>query len=111
MFFFTRFFFLFCDCCDKDQMYVVLQGDIQQLLMVTDPKAAYDYCEHLSPDCDAPHWDSPQAQEPEEEVRIKVHSSFYLLFDLFNIIEHIQYLLKCLLYLSYTLLHLVTFCL
>lgn len=44
------------------------QGDIQQLLIVADPKAAYDYCEHYSPDCDVPHKDTLQAQEPGEEV-------------------------------------------
>lgn len=44
------------------------QGDIQQLLIVDDPKAAYDYCEHYIPDCDTPHSDSLQAQEPEDEV-------------------------------------------
>lgn len=45
------------------------QGDIQQLLIVADPRAAYDYCEHYSPDCETPnHHDTPQAQEPEEEV-------------------------------------------
>lgn len=49
---------------------VSLQGDIQQLLIVADPKAAYDYCEHYSPDCDAPHRDSLQAQEPEEVSRL-----------------------------------------
>lgn len=43
------------------------QGDIQQLLIADDPKAAYDYCEHFIPDCDTPHGDSMQAQEPEEE--------------------------------------------
>ncbi|MEQ2236258.1 hypothetical protein ILYODFUR_010708, partial [Ilyodon furcidens] len=43
------------------------QGDIQQLLIVADPKAAYDYCEHYSPDCETPHKDLLQAQEPEEE--------------------------------------------
>ncbi|GLD74855.1 collagen alpha-1(XI) chain [Lates japonicus] len=42
-------------------------GDIQQLMIVADPKAAYDYCEHYSPDCHTPHSDSLQAQEPEEE--------------------------------------------
>uniref|UniRef100_A0AAX7TR14 Fibrillar collagen NC1 domain-containing protein n=1 Tax=Astatotilapia calliptera TaxID=8154 RepID=A0AAX7TR14_ASTCA len=42
------------------------QGDIQQLLIVEDPKAAYDYCEHYSPDCDTALSDSLQAQEPEE---------------------------------------------
>lgn len=52
----TSFFFSF------------LQGDIQQLLIVADPKAAYDYCEHYSPDCDTPHGQTLQAQEPEEEV-------------------------------------------
>uniref|UniRef100_A0A8C9X8I4 Collagen, type XI, alpha 1a n=1 Tax=Sander lucioperca TaxID=283035 RepID=A0A8C9X8I4_SANLU len=46
----------------------VFQGDIQQLLIVADPKAAYDYCEHYSPDCHTPHSDSLQAQEPEEEA-------------------------------------------
>lgn len=48
------------------------QGDIQQLLIVADPKAAYDYCEHYMPDCDTPHKDTLQAQEPEEEVSIHV---------------------------------------
>lgn len=48
-----------------------LQGDIQQLLIVEDPRAAYDYCEHYSPDCETPnHHDTPQAQEPEGEVSI-----------------------------------------
>uniref|UniRef100_A0A4W5MC47 Uncharacterized protein n=1 Tax=Hucho hucho TaxID=62062 RepID=A0A4W5MC47_9TELE len=44
-----------------------LQGDIQQLLIVADPRAAYDYCEHYSPDCETPHQEQPQAQEPEDE--------------------------------------------
>uniref|UniRef100_A0A8C1UKB2 Collagen, type XI, alpha 1a n=1 Tax=Cyprinus carpio TaxID=7962 RepID=A0A8C1UKB2_CYPCA len=43
------------------------EGDIQQLLIVADPKAAYDYCEHYSPDCDVPQRDTLQAQEPGEE--------------------------------------------
>lgn len=47
----------------------LFQGDIQQLLIVEDPRAAYDYCEHYSPDCETPkHQDTPQAQEPEGEV-------------------------------------------
>lgn len=50
---------------------VFFQGDIQQLLIVADPRAAYDYCEHYSPDCETPtHHDTPQAQEPEDEVSI-----------------------------------------
>uniref|UniRef100_A0AAY4AXU7 Fibrillar collagen NC1 domain-containing protein n=1 Tax=Denticeps clupeoides TaxID=299321 RepID=A0AAY4AXU7_9TELE len=48
---------------DKD----VFEGDIQQLLIVTDPKKAYKYCEQYSPDCQSPHLDMPQAQEAEEE--------------------------------------------
>lgn len=50
-------------------LFVFVQGDIQQLLIVADPRAAYDYCEHYSPDCETPnHHDTPQAQEPEDEV-------------------------------------------
>lgn len=44
------------------------QGDIQQFLIVADPKAAYDYCEHYSPDCDTPHTQSLQAQQAVDEV-------------------------------------------
>ncbi|KAL8178244.1 UNVERIFIED_CONTAM: hypothetical protein K2H54_038424 [Gekko kuhli] len=40
-------------------------GDIQQLLIISDPRAAYDYCEHYSPDCDSPVPNAPQAQEPQ----------------------------------------------
>lgn len=63
-------FFIFL--CEQSELttsvllFCFLQGDIQQLLIVDDPKAAYDYCEHYSPDCDIPHSDSLQAQEPEE---------------------------------------------
>uniref|UniRef100_A0A8C5ASX7 Collagen, type XI, alpha 1a n=1 Tax=Gadus morhua TaxID=8049 RepID=A0A8C5ASX7_GADMO len=46
----------------------VFQGDIQQFLIVPDPKAAFDYCEHYSPDCDTPHGQRLQAQQPEDEV-------------------------------------------
>uniref|UniRef100_W5MMV9 Collagen, type XI, alpha 1a n=1 Tax=Lepisosteus oculatus TaxID=7918 RepID=W5MMV9_LEPOC len=45
----------------------VFEGDIQQLLIVADPRAAYDYCEHYSPDCETPHPNAPQAQEPQVE--------------------------------------------
>lgn len=52
-------------------LLLFFQGDIQQLLIVADPRAAYDYCEHYSPDCETPnHHDAPQAQEPEDEVSI-----------------------------------------
>uniref|UniRef100_A0A8C6PVU5 Collagen, type XI, alpha 1a n=1 Tax=Nothobranchius furzeri TaxID=105023 RepID=A0A8C6PVU5_NOTFU len=56
----------------------VFQGDIQQLLIVADPKAAYDYCEHYSPDCDTAHRDSLQAQEPSEyNIDDLDYSQFY----------------------------------
>lgn len=49
-----------------------LQGDIQQLLIIADPRAAYDYCEHYSPDCDSPVPNAAQAQDPQvDEVSIQ----------------------------------------
>uniref|UniRef100_A0A8C7IFB0 Thrombospondin-like N-terminal domain-containing protein n=1 Tax=Oncorhynchus kisutch TaxID=8019 RepID=A0A8C7IFB0_ONCKI len=42
----------------------VFEGDIQQLLIVADHRAAYDYCEHYSPDCEVPVPEQPQAQDP-----------------------------------------------
>lgn len=57
--------------------FCLCQGDIQQLLIVADPKAAYDYCEHYMPDCDTPHKHTLQAQEPEGEVSI--HITWWLL--------------------------------
>ncbi|XP_072406391.1 collagen alpha-1(V) chain-like isoform X2 [Chiloscyllium punctatum] len=42
----------------------VFEGDIQQLLISSDPRAAYDYCQHYSPDCGTPLPDYPQSQEP-----------------------------------------------
>uniref|UniRef100_A0A7M4EK50 Collagen type V alpha 1 chain n=1 Tax=Crocodylus porosus TaxID=8502 RepID=A0A7M4EK50_CROPO len=45
----------------------VFEGDIQQLLIVADPRAAYDYCEHYSPDCDTAIPDTPQSQDPNQD--------------------------------------------
>lgn len=42
----------------------VFEGDIQQLMIVADHRAAYDYCEHYSPDCEVPMPDQPQNQDP-----------------------------------------------
>uniref|UniRef100_A0A8C4IDJ3 Collagen, type XI, alpha 1a n=1 Tax=Dicentrarchus labrax TaxID=13489 RepID=A0A8C4IDJ3_DICLA len=64
----------------------VFQGDIQQLLIVADSKAAYDYCEHYSPDCDTAHSDSLQAQEPEEEVTFVLTLALYF-FPFFNMTQ------------------------
>uniref|UniRef100_A0AAQ4NW57 Collagen, type XI, alpha 1b n=1 Tax=Gasterosteus aculeatus aculeatus TaxID=481459 RepID=A0AAQ4NW57_GASAC len=56
----------------------VFEGDIQQLLIVADPRAAHDYCEHYSPDCETPnHHDTPQAQQPEEEYTNYEYGDFY----------------------------------
>uniref|UniRef100_A0A673LMQ0 Collagen, type XI, alpha 1b n=1 Tax=Sinocyclocheilus rhinocerous TaxID=307959 RepID=A0A673LMQ0_9TELE len=57
----------------------VFEGDIQQLLLVADPRAASDYCEHYSPDCETPHQETPQAQEPEEEYNTEYtdYNEFY----------------------------------
>uniref|UniRef100_A0A7N8XQQ5 Procollagen, type V, alpha 1 n=1 Tax=Mastacembelus armatus TaxID=205130 RepID=A0A7N8XQQ5_9TELE len=45
----------------------VFEGDIQQLMIVADHRAAYDYCEHYSPDCEVPVPDQPQNQEPKTD--------------------------------------------
>ncbi|XP_069024740.1 neurofilament heavy polypeptide-like, partial [Embiotoca jacksoni] len=41
----------------------VFQGDIQQLLIASNAQAAYDFCEHYSPECDSP-LPKTQAQDP-----------------------------------------------
>uniref|UniRef100_A0A8C7VLZ4 Collagen, type XI, alpha 2 n=1 Tax=Oncorhynchus mykiss TaxID=8022 RepID=A0A8C7VLZ4_ONCMY len=45
----------------------VFQGDIQQLLIASNPQAAYDFCEHYSPDCDSP-LPKTQSQDPNTYV-------------------------------------------
>nr|XP_031529582.1 collagen alpha-1(V) chain [Vicugna pacos] len=42
----------------------VFEGDIQQLLFVSDHRAAYDHCTHYSPDCDTAVPEKPQSQDP-----------------------------------------------
>uniref|UniRef100_A0A9J7YF60 Procollagen, type V, alpha 1 n=1 Tax=Cyprinus carpio carpio TaxID=630221 RepID=A0A9J7YF60_CYPCA len=42
----------------------VFEGDIQQLMIVSDHRAAFDYCEHYSPDCEVPVSEHHQNQEP-----------------------------------------------
>ncbi|KAH0630704.1 hypothetical protein JD844_013999, partial [Phrynosoma platyrhinos] len=44
----------------------VFQGDIQQLLISSSPQAAYDYCEHYSPECEGAMTQKPQAQEAQQ---------------------------------------------
>uniref|UniRef100_A0A8C1PHT4 Procollagen, type V, alpha 1 n=1 Tax=Cyprinus carpio TaxID=7962 RepID=A0A8C1PHT4_CYPCA len=42
----------------------VFEGDIQQLMIVSDHRAAFDYCEHYSPDCEVAAPEQPQNQDP-----------------------------------------------
>lgn len=51
-------------CATRSRAFILFQGDIQQLLFVSDHRAAYDYCEHYSPDCDTAVPDTPQSQDP-----------------------------------------------
>ncbi|ELK07333.1 Collagen alpha-1(V) chain [Pteropus alecto] len=51
-------------CATHSGAFILFQGDIQQLLFVSDHRAAYDYCEHYSPDCDTAVPDTPQSQDP-----------------------------------------------
>lgn len=53
-----------------------LQGDIQQLLIVADPRAALEYCEHYSPDCDTAIPDSPQSQDPNQDEYVSLWGWF-----------------------------------
>uniref|UniRef100_A0A4W5RXX7 Collagen, type XI, alpha 2 n=1 Tax=Hucho hucho TaxID=62062 RepID=A0A4W5RXX7_9TELE len=57
----------------------VFQGDIQQLLIASNPQAAYDFCEHYSPDCDSP-LPKTQSQDPNTYVSntAKHHSNLKL---------------------------------
>lgn len=50
------------------------QGDIQQLLIASNPQAAYDFCEHYSPDCDSP-LPKTQAQDPNTYVSKTNHNT------------------------------------
>lgn len=52
-------------------MFVIVpQGDIQQLLLVDDPRAAETYCRDYIPDCDAPlPYDSVLAEDEEVSRR------------------------------------------
>uniref|UniRef100_A0A8P4GGD7 Laminin G domain-containing protein n=1 Tax=Dicentrarchus labrax TaxID=13489 RepID=A0A8P4GGD7_DICLA len=56
----------------------VFEGDIQQLMIVADHRAAYDYCEHYSPDCEVPVPDQPQNQDPNtDEYPASLHRAVF----------------------------------
>lgn len=60
------------------------QGDIQQLMIVADHRAAYDYCEHYSPDCEVAMPDQPQNQDPNTDDDVSDITFFTLSFGFNN---------------------------
>uniref|UniRef100_A0A3P9AEX3 Fibrillar collagen NC1 domain-containing protein n=1 Tax=Esox lucius TaxID=8010 RepID=A0A3P9AEX3_ESOLU len=52
----------------------VFQGEIQQLLIASNSQAAFDFCEHYSPDCDSP-LPKIQAQDPNTYVSSTAHGT------------------------------------
>lgn len=50
-------------------------------MIVADHRAAYDYCEHYSPDCEVPAPDQPQNQDPntDKDVSFSMAGRFCLL--------------------------------
>lgn len=51
------------------------QGDIQQLLLIADPQAAFQACEHYLPGCETP---DPPATEVSEGLQVAGESSLTL---------------------------------
>lgn len=41
-------------------------------MIVADHRAAYDYCEHYSPDCDVPAPEQPQNQDPNTDEYVSI---------------------------------------
>uniref|UniRef100_A0A3B4AWF7 Laminin G domain-containing protein n=1 Tax=Periophthalmus magnuspinnatus TaxID=409849 RepID=A0A3B4AWF7_9GOBI len=60
----------------------VFEGDIQQLMIVADHRAAYDYCEHYSPDCEVAVPDQPQNQDPNTDDYVRAICFLISQFDL-----------------------------
>lgn len=60
------------------------QGDIQQLMIVADHRAAYDYCEHYSPDCEVSVPDQPQNQDPKTDEYVRSTFIFFYIFTIFH---------------------------
>lgn len=51
-------------------------------MIIADHRAAYDYCEHYSPDCEVPAQEQPQNQDPntDEYVSIFLIQTFHKRF-------------------------------
>lgn len=70
-------------CVTQHRISLGFQGDIQQLMIVADHRAAFDYCEHYSPDCEVPAPEQPQNQEPDtdEYVSNKCFSNCHEIYE------------------------------
>lgn len=47
-------------------------------MIVADHRAAYDYCEHYSPDCEVPAPDQPQNQDPNTDDNVSNKTFIYV---------------------------------
>lgn len=54
-------------------------------MIVADHRAAYDYCEHYSPDCEVPAPDQPQNQDPNTDKDVS--------FSMANIVTYFLHFL------------------
>lgn len=69
----------------------VFQGDVQQFLIIADHRAAYDYCEHYSPDCDSPLPETPQNQDPDTPDYDPTADSYYYEYPYYEDINDDKY--------------------
>ncbi len=58
----------------SNSWFLCFQGDIQQLMIVSDHRAAFDYCEHYSPDCEVPAPEQPQNQDPNNDEDVSSYT-------------------------------------
>lgn len=67
--------YLFCAILrSSNSWFLCFQGDIQQLMIVSDHRAAFDYCEHYSPDCEVPAPEQPQNQDPNNDEDVSSYT-------------------------------------
>lgn len=67
--------YLFCAIFrSSNSWFLCFQGDIQQLMIVSDHRAAFDYCEHYSPDCEVPAPEQPQNQDPNTDEYVSSYT-------------------------------------
>lgn len=52
-------------------------------MIVADHRAAYDYCEHYSPDCEVSVPDQPQNQDPNADTKTDEYVSYIQRLQLF----------------------------